>query len=82
MIDKFLARTLAYDALMVDAVRRHGFMLVDVLQSNVTELTERCLSKLDIDERWVSPMRSAPIQGPVLHRIGSGHRHRRLGRQD
>ena len=51
MIDKFLARTLAYDAVMVDAVSRNGFMLVDVLQSNVTELTERCLSKLDIDER-------------------------------
>ena len=51
MIDKFLARTLAYDALMVDAVSRNGFMLVDVLQSNVTELTERCLSKRDIDER-------------------------------
>ena len=32
MIDKFLARTLAYDALLVDAVSRNGFMLVDFLQ--------------------------------------------------
>lgn len=46
MIDKFLQRTLAYDALMVEAVRQHGFILVDVLQSDVTELTERCLSAL------------------------------------
>ena len=51
MIDKFLQRTLAYNALMVDAVIRHGFMLVDVLQSNVTELTERCLSTLGLNGR-------------------------------
>ena len=51
MIDKFLERTLAYNARMVDAVSQHGFILVDVLQSNVTELTERCLSTLGIDER-------------------------------
>ena len=50
MIDKFLQRTLAYDALMVDAVSRNGFMLVDVLQSNVTELTERCLSTLGLND--------------------------------
>ena len=51
MIDKFLERTLAYNARMVDAVSQHGFILIDVLQSNVTELAERCLSALDIDER-------------------------------
>ena len=50
MIDKFLERTLAYNACMVDAVNQHGFILVDVLQSNVIELTERCLSTLGIDE--------------------------------
>lgn len=44
MIDKFLERTLAYDALMVEVVRRHGLTLVDVLQSSVEELTHRCLS--------------------------------------
>lgn len=46
MIDKFLQRTIAYDSRMVEAVRRQGFMLVDVLQSDVTELAERCLSNL------------------------------------
>ena len=51
MIDKFLERTLTYNARMVDAVSQHGFILVDVLQSNVTELTEKCLSTLGIDER-------------------------------
>ena len=50
MINKFLERTLAYNARMVDAVNQHGFILVDVMQSNVTELSERCLSALDIDE--------------------------------
>ena len=49
LIDKFLQRTLAYNARMVDAVSRHGFLLVDVLQSNVTELADRCLSALGID---------------------------------
>ena len=51
MIDKFLERTLVYNARMVDAVTRYGFILVDVLQSNVTELTGRCLSTLGIDQR-------------------------------
>ena len=46
MIDKFLARTLAYNAGMVEAVSRHGFMLVDVQRYSVTEVAERCLSSL------------------------------------
>ena len=50
MIDKFLERTLAYNTRMVDAASQRGFVLIDVLQSNVTELTERCLSILGIDE--------------------------------
>ncbi len=50
MIDKFLERTLAYNKRMVDAVNRLGFTLVDVRHSNVTELTERCLSILRIDK--------------------------------
>ena len=49
-IDKFLDRTLAYNARMVDAVNRHGFTLVNVRQSNATELAERCLSTLSINE--------------------------------
>ena len=48
MIDKFLERTLAYNALLVNAVNRHGYILVDVLQSDVTELSERCLSSARI----------------------------------
>lgn len=59
LIDKFLQRTLAYNARMVDAVSRHGFILVDVLQSNVTELADRCLSALGIDNstgtRYIDP---------------------------
>ena len=46
MVDKFLGRTLAYNSLMIDVVSRHGFVLVDVSQSSVAELTERCLSTL------------------------------------
>ena len=51
MIDKFLERTLAYNALLVHAVNRHGFILVDVLQSDVTELSERCLSSARKERR-------------------------------
>ncbi len=51
MIDKFLERTLTYNARMVDVVNQHGFILVDVMKSNATELTERCLATLGIDER-------------------------------
>ena len=50
MIDKFLERTLAYNARMVAVVNQHGFTLVDVMQSNATELTERCLSTLGIGD--------------------------------
>ena len=54
MIDKFLERTLAYNARMVEAASQHDFILVDVLQSNITELTKRCLSALSIDVRQSS----------------------------
>ena len=47
MIDKFLQRSLAYDARMVEAVARHGFVLIDVLQSDVEGLAERCVSAID-----------------------------------
>ena len=50
MIDKFLERTLAYNARMVEAVNRRGLNLVDVTQSNATELTQKCLSTLGINE--------------------------------
>ena len=46
MIDKFLARTLVYNTQMIEVTNQHGFILVDVQQSNVEELTQRCLSIL------------------------------------
>ena len=65
MIDKFLGRTLAYNARMVDAVSRHGLMLVDVLQSNVMEITERCISDTQhgpaVGFRPASLCRLAPV---------------------
>ena len=54
MIDKFLERTLGYNARMVEAVSECGFMLVDVQWDSVTEVTERCLLALGIDEKKVS----------------------------
>lgn len=51
MVDKFLQRTVAYNARMVDIVNRQGFMLVDVGQSDVMELAERCLLALGVDEQ-------------------------------
>ena len=50
MVDKFLERTLAYDSQMVEVVNRRGLILVDVLQSNVAELTDRCLRALCMDQ--------------------------------
>ena len=46
MIDKFLERTLVYNAQMIEVANQHGFILVDVQQSNLAELTQRCLSIL------------------------------------
>ena len=51
MVDKFLQRTVAYDARMVEIVNRRGFILVDVRQSDATELAERCLLALGVDGR-------------------------------
>ena len=51
MIDRFLERTLAYNARMVDAVNQHGFILLDVSQADVSELVETCLSTLGFDRR-------------------------------
>ncbi len=46
MIDKFLERTLAYNARMVEAVNRLSFNLLDVEHSSGAQLTDRCLSIL------------------------------------
>ena len=51
MVGKFLARTLAYDSRMVEVVNRHGLTLIDVSQSDVAELTERCLETLSLRRR-------------------------------
>ena len=50
MINKFLQRTLTYNARMVEAVIENGFVLVDVLQDDVPELAERCRQALGIDD--------------------------------
>ena len=50
MIDKFLNRTLAYDAMMVEVAGRHGLTVIDVLQSSPEELMDRCLSVLNVDQ--------------------------------
>ena len=50
MIDKFLERTIAYNARMIEAVNRHGFTLVDVQQSNAMEIPARIISTLGINE--------------------------------
>jgi 2-phosphoglycerate kinase len=47
MIDKFLARTCRYNALMMDAVRRLGLTSIDVTTaSGVPELAQLCLATL------------------------------------
>ena len=42
MVDKFLARSLLYNAQMTDAIRQHGLVSVD-------ELTQRCLPLLGLE---------------------------------
>lgn len=51
MVDTFLERTLLYNSQMIEVVSRYRFILVDVLQSNVAELTEKCLSAIRMDHR-------------------------------
>ncbi len=54
MIDKFLQRTVAYDLRMAEAAKKHGLVLLDVEESDVAELTERCLSALGDAAEWRS----------------------------
>ena len=51
LVDKFLERTLVYNARMIEIVNRRDFILVDVSQSDVAELTERCLAIFRTDHR-------------------------------
>ena len=48
LVDKFLERTLVYDVKMTEVVNRHGFILLDVSESNVEELTETCLARVNL----------------------------------
>ena len=50
MVDKFLARTLAYNTRMVEAIKQHDFILINVEDLNVKQLVKRCLSSIGIDE--------------------------------
>lgn len=50
LIEKFLDRTLGYAARMVDVAERHELTLVDVLQSSPEELSDRCMSALNVDQ--------------------------------
>ena len=47
MIRKFIDRTLAYNKRMIDVVDRHGFLRIDMRQSGVEELADRCLAGLN-----------------------------------
>ena len=49
MVDKFLARSLLYNAQMTDAIRQHGLVSVDVSAASVDELTQRCLPLLGLE---------------------------------
>ena len=59
MIDKFLERTIVYNARMAEAVNRHGFTLLDVTDLDLAELTRMCLSTLGIDQVQ-DPIRRIP----------------------
>ena len=50
MIDKFLERTIAYNALMVETVNRHTFTLLEVQRSDAMEIAEKVLAKLGFDK--------------------------------
>ena len=49
LVDKFLARSLLYNAQMMEAVRRHGLVSMDVNAASVDELTQRCLAILGLE---------------------------------
>ena len=54
MVDKFLKRSLLYNAQMMDAIRQHGLVSVDVNAASVDELTQRCLSLLGLEHTGLS----------------------------
>ena len=50
IVDKFLARSLIYNAQMMDAIRQHELISMDVDAASVDELIERCLSLLGLEQ--------------------------------
>lgn len=54
MVDKFLERSLLYNAQMMNAIRQHGLVSVDVNAASVDELTQRCLSLLGLEHAGLS----------------------------
>ena len=57
MVDKFLKRSLLYNAQMMDAIRQHGLMSVDVNAASVDELAQKCLSLLGLEHTRLRPER-------------------------
>ncbi len=49
LVDKFLARSLLYNAQMMEAVGRHGLVSMDVNAASVDELAQRCLAILGLE---------------------------------
>jgi len=54
MVDKFLKRSLLYNAQMMDVIRQHGLVSVDIDAASVDELTQRCLSLLGLEHAGLS----------------------------
>ena len=54
MVDKFLERSLLYNAQMIDAIRQHRLVSMDVNAASVDELTQRCLSLLGLEHTGLS----------------------------
>ncbi|MDE2705500.1 MAG: AAA family ATPase [Gemmatimonadota bacterium] len=50
IVDQFLKRSLLYNAQMMDSVREHGLVSMDVNAASVDELTEKCLSLLGLEQ--------------------------------
>ena len=50
IVDKFLKRSLLYNAQMMDAIRQHELVSVDVNAASVDELIERSLSLLGLEQ--------------------------------
>lgn len=50
MVDKFLGRSLLYNAQMMDVVRQYGLVSMDMSAASVDELTASCASLLGLEQ--------------------------------